>query len=341
MSEPVNRDAWRAQISEAPLEPDLPIVDAHHHLWPTPMTPQMEAYGPDALLADKTAAGHNIVATVFVEAHARYRPDGPPSLRPVGETEYADQVGRDCDLKGGRAAGACSAIVATADMMLGEAVEEVLVAHREAAPDRLRGIRHLIAYDPDFAVMPGSRPGVMAEPAFRAAFGRLAAHGLSYDAWVMHPQLAEVAELAAAFPEAAIVLDHVGAPMGIGRYADGGADAFAEWRQGLAKVAAQPNVVLKLGGLNMPLTGLGAPASAAKPWTSERLAEIQGRHLLTAIDLFGPSRCMFESNFPVDRMSTGACVLWNGFKRVAAGFSADEKAELFSGVAMRTYRLNA
>jgi len=339
MSDPVNRDAWRAQVIEAPLEPDLPIIDAHHHLWPVPMTPTMEAYPPETLLADKTGSGHNIIATVFVEAHSRYRTEGPVSLRPVGETEFINEVGEDCERKGGRAAGACAAIVAAADMMLGDAVEDVLVAHREAAPQRLRGIRHLIAHDPDF-LMPASRPGIVAEPAFRAAFARLGAHGLSYDAWVMHPQLGEIAELAGAFPGVTIILDHVGAPMGIGRYAGGGSDGFAEWRRGMAAVAAHPNVVLKLGGLNMALTALGAPLSAPKPWTSEHMAEVQRTHIMTAIDLFGPSRCMFESNFPVDRMSTGACVLWNQFKRLAAGFSADEKAQMFSGVAARTYRLN-
>jgi L-fuconolactonase len=336
----VNRDAWRAQVIEAPLEPDLPIVDAHHHLWPESMSPLMEAYGPDVLLSDKTESGHNIIATVFVEANTRYRAEGPAHLRPAGETEYVDQVGRDCDRQGGRKAGACAGIVAHADMMLGDAVEEVLVAHRQASPERLRGIRHLVAYDPDFpGVMPGSKPGVLSHPSFRAAFARLAAYGLSYDAWVMHPQLGEVAELAAAFPDTQIVLDHVGAPMGTGRYANGGGDGFNEWRKGLAAVAACPNVILKLGGLNMAVTNLGAPRDAPQPWSSEHMAEVQGKHILTAIDIFGPSRCMFESNFPVDRISTGASVLWNCFKRVAKGFSPDEKAELFSGVAARTYRL--
>ena len=340
MSEGVNRDAWRAQVIEAPLDPALAIVDAHHHLWPTPMSPKMEAYGERALAADKGGCGHNIIATVFIEAHAAYRVDGPQSLRSVGETEFADRVGRAADEAGGRAAGACAAIVANADMMLGDFVEDVLVAHHEASPDRLRGIRHLVAYDPDFpGVLPGSRPGVMAEPAFRAALARLAAHDLSFDVWAMHPQLGEVAALAGAIPDTRFILDHVGAPMGTGRYASSGAEVFDEWRRGLKMVAAHPNVVIKLGGLNMPVTQLGAPVEAARPSTSAQMAEVQGRYILTAIDLFGPSRCMFESNFPVDRMVTGACVLWNSFKRIADRFSLAEKAELFSGVAARTYRL--
>ena len=341
MSDPMTRATWRAQVVEVPLEPDLPIIDAHHHLWPGPMPPPMEAYDVDSFLSDKMECGHNIVATVFVEANARYRTGGPISLRPVGETEFAEQVGRDADRWGGRAAGVCAAIIAQADMMLGDAVEDVLIAHHEASPDRLRGIRYLAAWDPDFpGVMPGSRPGILAEPSFRAAFARLAAHGLSYDAWVLHPQLAELAELAGAFPDTRIVLDHVGTPMGTGRYAGGGREGFDEWRRGLGKVAVHPNVVLKLGGLNMPVTGLGAPRDVPKPWSSRRIAEAQGDSLLTAIDIFGPSRCMFESNFPVDRLATSAGLLWNSFKRVARRFSTEEKADLFSGVAAHTYRLD-
>lgn len=336
---PINRDAWRAQIIEAPIEPDLPIVDAHHHLWPVAPLSHMEAYSVEALIADKTKSGHNIVATVFVEAYASYRKDGPPSLRPVGETEFVDRVGREADARGGRARGLCAAIVAHADMMLGAAVEDVLVAHREASSDRCRGIRHLTAHDQDYPGTLPSRPGILSDPSFRAAFARLATHGLSFDVWLMHPQLGEVADLAAAFPDTTIVIDHVGSPMGTGRYAGGGANGFEEWRKGLTLAAAHPNVVLKLGGLNMEFTALGAPFDAERPWTSEQMAEIQGRHLLTAIDIFGPSRCMFESNFPVDRMLTSATVLWNGFKRVAARFSPAEKAQLFHGTAERAYRL--
>jgi predicted TIM-barrel fold metal-dependent hydrolase len=280
------------------------------------------------------------VATIYAEAYARYRTHGPAELRPVGETEFADAVGREADAAGGRAAGVCRGIVAGADMMLGAAVEEVLIAHRQAS-DRVRGIRYIIANDRDFPGPLPSQPGTLTNPRFREAFARLAPNGLSFDCWLMHPQLPDLARLAAEFPATTIILDHVGSPMGTGRYANGGSRAFEEWREGMQLVAKNPNVALKLGGLNMEFTRLSAPLDAERPWTSEHMAQVQGRYLLTAIDLFGPSRCMFESNFPVDRMSTNLTVLWNTLKRVAARFTAAEKAEMFSGTALRVYRLQS
>jgi predicted TIM-barrel fold metal-dependent hydrolase len=336
---PINRDAWRSQVTEAPLEPLLPIIDAHHHLWPEAPVPHMEPYGVEALTADKVGAGHNIVATIFAEAYTRYRPDGPPALRPVGETEFVDRVGREADAAGGRGAGLCAAIVAHADMMLGGAVEEVLEAHRAASPDRLRGIRYLIAHDRDYPGALPSQPDTLEHPKFQEAFARLARQGLSFDVWLMHPQLPQLERLLARFPETTVILDHVGSPMGTGRYANGGAEGFEEWRRGMRLVAQHPNVFLKLGGLNMEYTRLGAPIEADKPWPSERIAQTQERHMHTAIDLFGPSRCMFESNFPVDRMSTSYTILWNSLKRMATRYSAAERGELFFGTAQRVYRL--
>jgi L-fuconolactonase len=338
---PVNRDAWRAQVGESALEPDLPIIDAHHHLWPEAPVPHMEAYGVAALTADKAGSGHNIQATVFAEAYTRYRTDGPASLRPVGESDFIEGVGREADEQGGRVAGLCAALVANADMMLGDAVEEVLIAHREASPGRFRGIRYLLAHDPDFPLPLTSKPGTMGNAIFRAALARFARHNLTFDVWLMHPQLPELADLAAAFPDTTFILDHVGSPMATGRYANNPEGALEEWRKGMKMVASCPNVMLKLGGLNMEFTGLGAPLRAERPWTSEKMAEAQRSHILTAIDLFAPSRCMFESNFPVDRLATNATALWNGFKRVVAGFSTAEKAQLFAGTASRVYSVNA
>ena len=234
MSEgPINRDAWRAQVVEAPLDPELPIIDAHHHLWPEAPVAHMEAYGPEALMADKVGGGHNIVATVFAEAYTRYRKEGPPHLQPVGETEYIERVGQEAEARGGRGAGLCAAIVAHADMMLGSEVEEVLATHRQASPGRFRGIRHLIACDRDYPGALPSEPGTLSHPKFQAAFARLAPQGLSFDVWLMHPQLPELAQLCTRFGETVIILDHVGSPMGTGRYAGGGSEAFEEWRRGM------------------------------------------------------------------------------------------------------------
>jgi predicted TIM-barrel fold metal-dependent hydrolase len=177
------------------------------------------------------------------------------------------------------------------------------------------------------------------EPAFRAGFAKLKDYGLSFDVWVMHPQLGDVYELARDNPETNIVIDHVGGPMRVGRYASGDR-GFAEWHEGLARLAELPNTVVKLGGLNMPCTGLAVSMEAVRPWSSEQMADVQGPYLRAAIDLFGPGRCMFESNFPVDRMLTAARPLWNCFKRVAGRYSPSDREALFAGTAARIYHLD-
>lgn len=331
-------DAWRALVSEAALEPELPIIDPHHHIWPESIG-EMETYPPEQLFADKTESGHNIVATVFMEAHARYFADGPEHLRPVGETVYAAEIGAQADHRGDGLAGLCAGIVGHANLTLGAAVAEVLDAHIAAAPQRFRGIRHMTAYDAVFPFLPGVRPGMMAEPAFRAGVGQVQKRGLSLDVWVLHPQLAEVAALAAAFPGLTIILNHIGTPLGLGPYAEKSAEDFAMWEAGIAKVAACPNVVVKIGGLNMGFTAITAPSSGPMPWSSAQMAAAQRRHVLKVIEYFGPARAMFESNFPVDRMAGGMTVTWNAFKRMTADFSVTEKAELYAGTASRVYRL--
>ena len=330
--------AWRALISEAAIEPDLPIIDPHHHIWPEQIG-EMETYPPEQLFADKVSSGHNIVATVFMEAHARYFSDGPQHLRPVGETVYAAEIGEQADRAGGKVAGLCAGIVGHANLMLGTAVADVLDAHLAAAPQRFRGIRHMTAYDEAFPYLPEVRPGMMAEPEFRAGVAEVQKRGLSLDVWVLHPQLNEVADLAAAFPEQTIILNHIGTPLGVGRYADKSEADFAVWEAGIAKVAACPNVVIKIGGLNMGFTSITAPSNGPLPWSSAQMAAAQRRHVLKVIELFGSSRAMFESNFPVDRMAGSMTVTWNAFKRMTADFTAVEKAEMYAGTAARVYRI--
>jgi L-fuconolactonase len=331
-------NAWRALVSEAALEPDLPIIDAHHHIWPEPIG-EMETYPPEQLFADKAGSGHNIVATVFMEAHARYFAEGPEHLRPVGETVYAAENGERADRMGGKTAGLCAGIVGHANLMLGAAVSEVLDAHIAAAPKRFRGIRHMTAYDEVFPFLPGVQAGMMATAEFHAGVAQVQKRGLSLDVFVLHPQLGEVAALAAAFPGLTFILNHIGTPLGLGRYANKSEADFSAWETGMAKVAACSNVVAKIGGLNMGFTSITAPTSGPKPWSSAQMADAQRRHVLKVIELFGPSRCMFESNFPVDRMAGSMTVTWNAFKRMTADFSAAEKAEMYAGTASRVYRL--
>ena len=328
--------AWLALWSEDVLEPDLPIVDAHHHLW--------ERWGHRYLLPEllaDTGSGHHVTATVFVECVSQYRTDGPTELWPVGETEFADGVAATSERVDGPTR-ACAGIVAFADLSRGERVREVLEAHVVAGGGRLRGIRHIAAWDASDEIPPSypSPPsGLLLDPAFRAGFAQLAPLGLSFDAWIYHPQLAELTDLARAFPVTTIVLDHAGGPLGVGPYRARHAEVFAEWKRGIRDLAQYPNIVVKLGGLGMRI-GMFDFHSGATPPSSADLARAWRPYVETCIEAFGPDRCMFESNFPVDGVTCSYPVLWNAFKRLAAGSSAPEKAALFEGTARRIYRLD-
>ncbi|MET7244413.1 amidohydrolase family protein [Methylobacterium sp. EM32] len=332
------RPDWLALTREPALEPDLPIVDAHHHLWDRPEG----RYLFDDLLADMKA-GHDVRATVFVQSRSMYRPDGPESLRPVGEVEFANGVAAQAasGLYGRRAA--CAAIVACADLTLGDAVEPVLDALERAGGDRLRGIRNQTAWHahPEVVSNPvPPKPGLLAHAGFREGARRLGRRGLTLDVWAYHTQLAEVAALADACPDTTIVLDHCGGPIGVGPYAGRRAEAFAEWQVGMAALSRRPNLVVKLGGLAMRVGG-HAFHERARPPGSLDLAEAWRPVIGACLDLFGPQRCLFESNFPVDKGMVSYGVLWNAFKRLAAGASPAETAALFHGTACRIYRLDA
>ena len=315
-------------VEEPPLDPDLAIVDAHHHLWLDPPRPIFAPYPAEALAADMADSGHRIVATVYVECGSAYRRDGPDAMKPVGEVSFADTVA-DAAPQG---SGLCAAIVGHADLLLGDAVGEVLDAAREASR-RFRGIRFKTAFDADLGPgYGGDEAGLMMRPAFRAGAAQLARRGMTFDAWMFHPQLGELVALARALPDLAIVLDHLGGPIGRARYAARPEEAFGHWRSAMAELAACPNVVLKIGSLNMAYAGLGRPGEG-----SAAIADAQRTHVLTAIDLFGPARCMFESNFPVERATISYGLLWNAFKRLTRSFNADERRDLFAGTAARIY----
>ena len=223
------------------------------------------------------------------------------------------------------------------DLMLGDGAAAVLEAHLGRAPDRFRGIRHSAAWDTDPAVLGplNFRPrGLLVDGAFRRGFAHLGRLGLSFEAWVVEPQLPEVLALAKAFPDTTIVLDHVGTPLGLAAYAGRREERFGLWRDNIRALAKAENVVVKLGGLAMPFCGFEAQGAG-----SERLAALWRPYIETCIEAFGVERCMFESNFPVDRYTCSYRTLWNALKRIAAGASAAEKAALFSGVARRVYRL--
>ena len=329
--------AWLGQVVEEALEPELPIVDPHHHLWDR----NGSCYLLDALLAD-TGSGHNVIATVFVECVSMYRATGPKHLRPVGETEFVNGVAAMSASGGFGPTMTNAGIVSFADLTMGDAVEEVLVAHLAAAPDRFRGIRHASGWDASDKVRNShTHPseGLLGEARFREGLAKLGSMGLSFDAWLYHPQLAELTDLAKAHPDVPIVLDHFAGPLGIGPY-EGKRDEIKEhWKKDIAALAECDNVHAKIGGNNMAINGFGWHKRDTPP-TSEELAAATKDYYLHTIDCFGPERCMFESNFPVDKESCSYQVLWNGFKRMVKGFSVSEKADLFAGTATRFYRLN-
>jgi len=331
-----NKDAWLAQVDEPVLEPDRPMVDPHHHLW---TFERAGVYLIDDLWAD-TESGHKIEQTVFIQCGAEPRKHGPKELRPVGETEFV--VGQAAKAAQGPAGAArIKGIVAFADLTLGAPVDEVLHAHEEAGRGLFRGIRNGAAWDDTGSVktpFPQGTPGIYGDAKFREGFARLAAFGLSYDAWNYHPQIPELTDLARAFPQTPIVLDHFGGVLGIGDYADKRDQIFAQWKKDIAELATCPNVVAKLGGLAMPINGFGWH-ERDRPATSDEFVAAQSPYYLHAIECFGPERCMFESNFPVDKQSLSYKTLWNAFKKIAAPFSDGEKDNLFRGTAMRVYRL--
>ncbi len=332
------REEWLRLTSEAPLEPALPICDPHHHLWDHPG----ERYFLDEFLRD-VRSGHNIVSTVFVECETKYRPDGPEELKPIGETKFVQGIAAQC---AGGAHGptmVAAGIVGHADLTLGEAVSRVLEAHLAASPDRFRGIRHWCAWDASPAVKtptptPRASPELMREARFRAGLACLKTYGLSFEAWVYHPQLPELAALARAVPEVPMILNHAGGLLGVGPYAGKRDEVYQVWKRGIAEVARCPNVVVKLGGLGMPRCGFDWQSRPAPP-TSSDLVRATAPYILFCIEQFGPDRCMFESNFPVEKLACSYTVLWNSFKRVTASFSATERAALFHDTATRVYRL--
>jgi L-fuconolactonase len=329
-------DAWLNQVTEQPLEPALPIIDPHHHLWDHPGS----RYLLDEILAD-TGTGHRVLATVFVECFSKYRADGPEPLKPVGETEFVNGIAAQSASGQYGDTRIAAGIVGYANLALGAAVESVLRAHIAAAPARFRGIRHAAGFDPDPAVRNShtNPPADLYQSArFREGFSKLSGLGLSFDAWQYHPQMPALTELAKAFPDTTIILDHFGGPLGIGPYEGHRAEIFPRLKDDLTELARCPNVVAKLGGINMAVSGFGWHRRSTPP-TSDELVAATRDYYLHAIDRFGPKRCMFESNFPVDRVSCSYAVLWNAFKKIAAGFTRDEKAQLFHRTAAEVYRL--
>ena len=333
---------WLAQRAEAALEPDLPICDPHHHLWDHRPT-YVYRYLLDDFLSD-IGGGHNIVSTVFLECEAFYRASGAEAIKPVGEVEFVNGMAAMSASGLYGPTQAAAAIVGFADLRLGAVVDEVLQAQLAAGGGRFRGIRHSSAHDPDPGIVGAEKTNpngnVFSDKLFREGFAQLEPLNLSFDSWLYHPQIPQLADLANSFPDTAIVLDHVGGPLGIGPYAGQREKNFETWAQNMDALAKCPNVNVKLGGLAMKLTGFGRHKLPDPP-SSETLAQDWKPYLIHCIEAFGPERCMFESNFPVDKASCAYTSLWNAFKLVTRDFSPSDKAHLFHDTAARFYRIEA
>ncbi len=315
------------------IDADRPICDPHHHLWHHETKPYLLEH-----LLDDLGGGHNFVSTVFVECLSEYRQDGENALKPVGETEFVDTVAASVAQDSSISTAVCAGIVSFADLLLGEAVGPVLDEHTTAS-NRFCGIRHSAAFDPS----PDIRKSHVDPPQhlflrddFRQGFAELGKRNLSFDAWLFHPQIPELTELARAFPATPIVLDHFGGPLGIGPYRNKSEEVFQSWLPAITELAKCPNVYAKLGGALMPINGFSRlPA----PMVAEEIVDATGRYYRETLALFGPERCMFESNFPVDRVNTSYSELWNAFKIIAKDFSAADNDLVFHDVAASFYRL--
>ena len=344
------RADWLANAPPEPIiDPELPVIDTHHHLWQRRgggargeswETPEFRYLLEE--FVDDCNTGHNVVGSVFLQCHAMYRADGPEQMRPVGETEFVAGIAAMSDSGGYGKTRVAAGIVGYADLTAGDWVTPVLEAHIRAGGGRFRGVRHSAGYDPDPVIGNSAadmKPGLYLRDDFRQGMKRLSALGLSLDAWAFHPQLMDVVDLARAFPGTNIIMGHCGGPLGYGRHAGKRDEVFASWKKSVTELAKCQNVTMKLGGMMMRLAAFDYMAMGAPP-SSEELADAWRPYVETCIELFGADRCMAESNFPVEKMGIGFAPLFNALKRIASGASAGEKAAIFAGTARRVYRLD-
>ncbi|MBU9356128.1 amidohydrolase family protein [Burkholderia multivorans] len=331
---PTVRHGWLALRSEDILDPELPIVDPHHHLWDHPG----DRYLANEAIRD-LSSGHNITSTVHVQCRSMYRKYGPESLKPVGETEFVRQLAAATNTEQAPLQ-LCAGIIGTVDVELGDGVQSALDAHIDAGGGRFRGIRPTVVCHESRDILPVSNPeGLLRAKSTRAAIARIQKMGLTLDLWTFFTQLDDVADLCRDYPDLTVIINHTGGPLGIGPYKDKRAEVFEAWRARVQALAALPNTVMKLGGLAMRYAGFGFHERTLPP-SSDELVHAWAPYMRFCIELFGTERCMFESNFPVDKATCSYSVLWNAYKKIAADLTATERMNLFSGTAARTYRLH-
>lgn len=336
---PSGGDTWLALTPEPTLEPELPICDPHHHLWEFRPEPIHYQHYLLQELADDLNSGHNVRSTVFIEVKAKYRDDGPEAMRSVGEVEFVEGLATENASGKYGPTQIAAGIIGYADLKLGDRVAPVLEAMQAASPTRFRGVRHSAGWDPSPQLVKREIEGVLANHHYRAGARVLAGMGLCLENSLYHPQLPELAAFARALPELTIVLNHIGGLVRIGPYANRDDDVLPAWRRGIAEVAQCPNVIIKLGGVGQLRYGFNWHERET-PIGSQELAETLSPLMHYCIEQFGPNRCMFESNFPVDKISYSYNVVYNAFKRLSQGYSASERAAMFHDTAARVYRID-
>jgi len=336
---PPTGNDWLALTTEETLEPEIAICDPHHHFWvhrPEPADYQQYLL-PD--LVGDVNSGHNVHSTVFIEVRCEYRTDGPDEMKPVGEVEYVQTIA-DASASGSHGpTKAAAAIIGHADLKLGEGVRPVLEAMQAASPNRFRGVRHSVGWDESRELANREINGALGTDGYRAGAKVLAGMGLILENSLYFHQASELADFARALPELTIVLNHIGGLVRVGPYANRDEYVLPEWRKGIELMAKAPNIVLKLGGVGQTRFAYGWDERET-PVGSEELAETLGPLMNHCIEQFGPERCMFESNYPVDKISYSYNVLFNAFKRLSKGYSATDRANLFHGTAARVYNIN-
>lgn len=331
---------WLELRTEEAIEPELPICDPHHHLWDWRDAATQPCYMLDEILED-ISGGHNIISTVFIECGAKFKPDGPEAFRCVGETEFVSEIAEQSATSAHGPIKIAAGIIGTCDLRIGDEAADVLDAQIEAGNGRFRGIRlgalwHRMPNVRNHRINPPEH--MLLHDDFRSGFRHLASRNLSFEIWCCHPQIPDATNLARAFPDTTIVLDHFGGPLGIGPYEGRMDEVFEDWKGMIGELAGCPNVVAKLGGLNMDINGYGWETRTLPPSSGEH-AEATGRYFEHMIEIFGADRCMFESNFPVDKFSISYTTLWNSAKKISKGYSASERAALFHDTTVRVYRL--
>jgi L-fuconolactonase len=331
---------WLAQTPEETLEPGIPICDPHHHFWVARPEPEhYQRYLLPELSADVNS-GHNVRSTVFIEVRCEYRKHGPDDMKPVGEVEYIQTIADESASGKFGATKAATAIIGHADLKLGEGVRPVLEAMQAASPNRFRGVRHSVGWDESPELANRDIKGALGTEGYRAGAKVLSDMGLILENSLYFHQASELADFARALPELTIVLNHIGGLVRVGPYANRDDEVITAWKNGVAEMSKCPNIIMKLGGVGQARFGYGWDVRDT-PIGSEELAGILGPLMDHCIQQFGPNRCMFESNFPVDKISYSYNVLYNAFKRLSKGYSASERAALFHDTAARVYSIDA